>query len=144
MSDLVDDEELRAEIQKAIDDANKAVSKAESIRKFAILAADWTEEGGQMTPSLKLKRNVVVQECEDQIADLYAGARRSSPHVDLPGSRPSEQASSSQRRPASRSHRQSRSTQARPAAPSRCRSAGSRSSVTSRPATASTSRPSTT
>ncbi len=76
VSELVDDEELRAEIQKAIDDANKAVSKAESIRKFAILATDWTEEGGQMTPSLKLKRNVVVQECEDEIADLYAGAKQ--------------------------------------------------------------------
>ncbi len=48
-----------AEIQAAVDDANKAVSKAESIRKFAILPVEWTEEGGQLTPSLKLKRNVV-------------------------------------------------------------------------------------
>ena len=74
MADLVEDEDLRAEIQKAIDEGNKAVSKAESVRKFVILAEDWTEEGGQMTPSLKLKRNVVVKESEQQIADLYAGA----------------------------------------------------------------------
>ncbi|SHG59602.1 long-chain acyl-CoA synthetase [Jatrophihabitans endophyticus] len=71
MADLVDDEELRAEVQAAVDDANKAVSKAESIRKFTILPADWTEEGGQMTPSLKVKRNVVHQENADQIAALY-------------------------------------------------------------------------
>ena len=71
--DVIDDTELRAEIQAAIDDANKAVSKAESIRKFTILAEDWTEDGGQLTPSLKLKRNVVVKENENDIASLYGG-----------------------------------------------------------------------
>ncbi len=75
VADLVDDDALRAEIQKAIDDANKAVSKAESIRKFVILPEDWTEAGGQMTPSLKLKRNVVVKESEQQIAELYSSAK---------------------------------------------------------------------
>ncbi|GAA3664939.1 AMP-dependent synthetase/ligase [Nocardioides ginsengisoli] len=71
IADLVDDDDLRAEIQTAIDEANKAVSKAESIRKFTILPADWTEEAGQVTPSLKLKRNVVMRECRDEIAALY-------------------------------------------------------------------------
>ena len=71
VADLVDDAALRAEIQSAVDDANKAVSKAESIRKFAILTEDWTEAGGQLTPSLKLKRNVVHKECAEQIAALY-------------------------------------------------------------------------
>ncbi len=75
MADLVDDDDLRAEIQKAIDGANKAVSKAESIRKFTILVDDWTEDGGQLTPSMKLKRNVVVKENEDDIAQLYSGAK---------------------------------------------------------------------
>jgi long-chain acyl-CoA synthetase len=69
--DLVDDPDLRAEIEAAVDDANKAVSKAESIRKFRILPGDWTEEGGQLTPSLKLKRNVVTRECREEIAALY-------------------------------------------------------------------------
>jgi long-chain acyl-CoA synthetase len=72
VADLVDDPKLRDEVQAAVDDANKAVSKAESIRKFTILAEDWTESGGQLTPSLKLKRTVVQNECADQIADLYS------------------------------------------------------------------------
>lgn len=72
IADLVDDPDLRAEIQSAVDEANKAVSKAESIRKFTILADEWSEEGGQLTPSLKLKRNVVMRELRDEVADLYS------------------------------------------------------------------------
>ncbi|KAA1417966.1 long-chain fatty acid--CoA ligase [Nocardioides humilatus] len=68
---LVDDPDLRRAIQAAVDDANLAVSKAEAIRKFEILPYDWTEEGGQLTPSLKLKRNVVMRECRDEVAALY-------------------------------------------------------------------------
>jgi long-chain acyl-CoA synthetase len=68
---MVDDPDLRAEVQTAVDDANAAVSRAESIRKFVIVPDDWTEEGGQLTPSLKLKRNVVVRECKDEIAALF-------------------------------------------------------------------------
>ena len=71
--DLVDDPDLRAEIEKAVEDANKAVSKAEAIRKFRILATQWTEEGGQLTPSLKLKRNVVMREVRSEVAALYLG-----------------------------------------------------------------------
>ena len=69
VADLVDDEDLRAEVQAAVDEANKAVSKAESIRKFVILPTDWTEEAGQVTPSLKLKRNVVMRETSSAIAN---------------------------------------------------------------------------
>jgi long-chain acyl-CoA synthetase len=75
VAEVAADPELHAEIQKAIDDANKAVSKAESIRKFTILDEDWTEAGGQITPSLKLKRNVVMKECAEQIAQLYSGSK---------------------------------------------------------------------
>ncbi|WP_395694780.1 AMP-dependent synthetase/ligase [Nocardioides sp.] len=71
VADLVDDPDLRASIQEAVDEANKSVSKAESIRKFAILADEWTEEGGQLTPSLKLKRNVVMREFKDDVAAIY-------------------------------------------------------------------------
>jgi long-chain acyl-CoA synthetase len=71
IADLTEDPDLRAEIEAAIDEANSAVSKAESIRKFRILPEDWTEEGGQLTPSLKLKRNVVMRECRDEIEALY-------------------------------------------------------------------------
>ncbi|MCM3554784.1 AMP-dependent synthetase/ligase [Janibacter melonis] len=65
------DETVLAEIQRAVDDANKAVSKAESIRKFAVLEEDFTEENGTLTPSLKLKRNVVMRDYEDQVEALY-------------------------------------------------------------------------
>jgi long-chain acyl-CoA synthetase len=65
------DPDLRGEVQRAVDEANAAVSRAESIRKFVILPGDWTEEGGQLTPSLKLKRNVVVREHKDDVASLF-------------------------------------------------------------------------
>jgi long-chain acyl-CoA synthetase len=71
IADLVDDAALRAVIQEAIDDANKSVSRAESIRKFTILPFDWTEATGQLTPSMKLKRNLVEKECAGEIAALY-------------------------------------------------------------------------
>ena len=71
VEDLVDDEDLRAEIQSAVDDANKAVSKAESVRKFVILPDAWSEEGGQLTPSLKLRRTVVMNEARRAVDDLY-------------------------------------------------------------------------
>jgi long-chain acyl-CoA synthetase len=68
---LVDDPDLNAEIGRAVEEANRSVSKAESIRKFRVLADEWTEEGGQLTPSLKLKRNVVMREARDEVAALY-------------------------------------------------------------------------
>ncbi len=71
---LTQDPALLAEIQGAVDEANKAVSKAEAIRRFTVLPQDWTEEGGQLTPSLKLKRSVVMEEFADDVAALYAGA----------------------------------------------------------------------
>ncbi|WP_110181637.1 AMP-dependent synthetase/ligase [Nocardioides solisilvae] len=71
VADLADDPDLRAEIEAAVEDANKAVSRAESIRKFRVLTAAWTEEGGHLTPSLKLKRNVVMREFRDEVEALY-------------------------------------------------------------------------
>jgi len=70
--DLQDDDDLNAEIDKAVKDANKAVSHAESIKKFAILGSDFTEENGMLTPSLKLKRSVVMKEYDDEVEKLYA------------------------------------------------------------------------
>ncbi|MGH3901139.1 MAG: AMP-dependent synthetase/ligase [Pseudonocardiaceae bacterium] len=61
-ADLIDDADLRTEVQGAVDDANKIVSRAEAIRKFRILPVDFTEDGGQLTPSLKLKRAVVAKD----------------------------------------------------------------------------------
>jgi long-chain acyl-CoA synthetase len=69
---LVDDEELQAEIDAAVTEANKAVSAAEAIKKFRILPVDFTEAGGQLTPTMKLKRNVVAKEFAPEIDAIYA------------------------------------------------------------------------
>lgn len=72
IASLTNDPDLTAEIQKAVDEANKAVSHAEAIKKFTILPVDWTEEGGQLTPSMKLKRNVVMKEFASEVDALYS------------------------------------------------------------------------
>ncbi|WP_277455529.1 long-chain fatty acid--CoA ligase [Janibacter sp. DB-40] len=64
-------ETVLAEIQGAVDEANKAVSKAESIRKFSVLSEDFTEENGTLTPSMKLKRNVIMRDFEEEVESLY-------------------------------------------------------------------------
>ena len=68
---LVNDPDLIAVIQTAVDEANKAVSKAESIRKFAILPTDFTIAGGHLTAKLSIKRHVIAQEFASVIAGLY-------------------------------------------------------------------------
>jgi long-chain acyl-CoA synthetase len=72
VAELAADADLVAEIQSAIDEANGAVSKAESIRKFKVLPVDFTEEGGEMTPSLKLRRSVIAKTYAADIAAIYA------------------------------------------------------------------------
>jgi len=68
---LLDDEELRQVLQRAVDEANKLVSRPESIRRFTILPVDFTEEDGHLTPSMKLKRDVIAEEFAAQIEELY-------------------------------------------------------------------------
>jgi long-chain acyl-CoA synthetase len=65
-----------AEVQKAVDEANKAVSRAESVRRFTILPGDFTEENGYLTPSLKLKRNIVMKDYGDEVEALYTSPRQ--------------------------------------------------------------------
>ncbi len=60
-----------AAVQAAVDEANQAVSQAEAIRKFVILPIDFTEEGGELTPSLKLKRAVVMKQYANEVEALY-------------------------------------------------------------------------
>jgi len=62
-------------VQGAIDDANKAVSKAEAIKSFRILAEDWTVDSGHLTPSLKVKRNVVVKDFQPDIDAIYSAKK---------------------------------------------------------------------
>lgn len=68
---LADDPTLRAELQRAVDQANASVSRAESVREFAVLGEQWTEEGGQLTPSLKLRRQVLLRAHRDDVDALY-------------------------------------------------------------------------
>ena len=76
LADLRDDPDLRAEFQAAIDEANKAVSQAEAIRKFMILDQDFTEAGGQLTPTMKVRRQVITEQYAAQIAALYGDGAR--------------------------------------------------------------------
>jgi long-chain acyl-CoA synthetase len=66
------DPDVLAELQRAVDHANEAVSKAESIRRFQVLDTDFTEAGGQLTPKLSLKRAVVLKEFAQQVEALYS------------------------------------------------------------------------
>jgi long-chain acyl-CoA synthetase len=71
VGDLAADPDLLAEIELAVKGANQAVSKAEAIRKFRILPVDFTEDTGEMTPTMKVKRKVVAQKFASDIEALY-------------------------------------------------------------------------
>ncbi|WP_329130927.1 AMP-dependent synthetase/ligase [Streptomyces sp. NBC_01476] len=72
VAELAGDPDLLAAVQHAVDEGNAAVSQAESVRKFRILPTQFTEESGHLTPSLKLKRNVVLKDFAPEIDALYA------------------------------------------------------------------------
>ncbi|MFT4051560.1 MAG: long-chain fatty acid--CoA ligase [Microbacterium sp.] len=74
---------VRAEVQAAIDLANKNVSRAESIRKFAILDAEWTEASGHLTPKLSIKRSVILDDFADAVAELYDATPVTTTNVPL-------------------------------------------------------------
>jgi long-chain acyl-CoA synthetase len=73
VSDLAADPDLIAQIELAVADANKAVSKAESIRQYRILPGDFTIQGGELTPTLKVKRSFVGSKYRAVIDDIYGG-----------------------------------------------------------------------
>jgi long-chain acyl-CoA synthetase len=72
VADLRDDPDLLAEVQEAVDDANKAVSRAESIRKFRVLDVDFTQEQGHLSAKLGIRRSVLAKEFADEIEALYS------------------------------------------------------------------------
>jgi long-chain acyl-CoA synthetase len=71
VGEVRDDEALRTEVQAAVDEANKAVSHPEAIKKFRILPDDLTEADGTLTPTLKVKRDVVQERYAADIAAIY-------------------------------------------------------------------------
>ncbi len=72
VASLRDDPGLVTEIQAAIDDANKAVSRAESIRRFRVLGTDLTEASGHLTPKLSVRRHLVTKDFGTEIEELYS------------------------------------------------------------------------
>ncbi|TDH48937.1 long-chain fatty acid--CoA ligase [Mycobacterium eburneum] len=72
VADLTTDPDLVAEVEAAVKQANTAVSHAESIRKFRILPVDFTEDTGELTPTMKVKRKVVAEKFADEIEAIYA------------------------------------------------------------------------
>ena len=72
VGDLATDPDLVAEVDAAVKQANLAVSHAESIRKFRILPVDFTEDTGELTPTMKVKRNVVAQKFASDIDAIYS------------------------------------------------------------------------
>ncbi|HEY3559162.1 MAG TPA: AMP-dependent synthetase/ligase [Kribbella sp.] len=72
VASLTQDADLIAEVQKAIDDANASVSHAEAIKKFSILPIDWTQESGELSLKLSLRRHVVMKNHTTDVEALYA------------------------------------------------------------------------
>ena len=73
VEEMRDDPTLRADVQGAVDDANTAVSHPEAVKKFRILPDDFTETNGALTPTLKVKRDVVQDRYAREIDAIYSG-----------------------------------------------------------------------
>jgi long-chain acyl-CoA synthetase len=80
--DLVDDERARAAVQRAVDELNRDLGSWETIKYFALIPRDFTEEAGELTPTLKVKRRVVQERYRDRIETMYRGRspRESAAH----------------------------------------------------------------
>ncbi|NED16881.1 long-chain fatty acid--CoA ligase, partial [Streptomyces sp. SID9913] len=72
LSEVIRDPRMLADVQKAVDYANEAVSRAESIRAFALVEGEFTEENGLLTPSLKVKRQAAQEAFAAEVDKLYA------------------------------------------------------------------------
>jgi long-chain acyl-CoA synthetase len=72
---MAGDERVRAEIQKTVDEVNSRVGPVEQIKRFEILPRDLSQEGGELTPTLKVKRNIVIDKYAGVIDEVYAAPR---------------------------------------------------------------------
>lgn len=71
VAELAADPDVKAFIQKTVDEANAQVSRAEGIREFRILPEELSVDGGELTPTLKVKRKVVMEKYAAQVASIY-------------------------------------------------------------------------
>lgn len=72
LADAAKDPVVHAEVRRAIEEANKRVSRAESIRKFTILPVEWTEASGHLTPKMSIKRDNIMRDFAAEIDELYS------------------------------------------------------------------------
>jgi long-chain acyl-CoA synthetase len=72
MAAMSQDDRVRAEIQKALDEVNSHVGPVEQVKRFEILDHDLSQETGELTPTLKVKRNVVHEKFADVVDRVYA------------------------------------------------------------------------
>jgi long-chain acyl-CoA synthetase len=70
---LHDDPTVNASIQAHLDQVNQKFARVEQVKRFEILPRDFSQEGGELTPSMKVKRNVVAEKYADEVDALYAG-----------------------------------------------------------------------
>ena len=71
MASLAQNEQVRALVQEAVDEVNEKVARVEEVKKFTILPHDLTQETGELTPTLKVKRNVVNEKFADELEGMY-------------------------------------------------------------------------
>lgn len=72
-----------AELQRKVDEVNETVSNAEAIKKFAVIETELTEESGHLTPSMKIKREIVARDFAPIIDEIYGGAPTTSEAVKI-------------------------------------------------------------
>jgi long-chain acyl-CoA synthetase len=72
MASLAQNEKVRALVQEAVDKVNEKVARVEEVKKFTILPHDLTQETGELTPTLKVKRNVVNEKFAGELDAMYS------------------------------------------------------------------------
>ena len=72
-ADVAGSDAMREEVQRAVDEVNARVGRVEHVKKFKILPEDLSQATGELTPTLKVKRNVVNEKFADEVEKLYSG-----------------------------------------------------------------------
>jgi long-chain acyl-CoA synthetase len=67
------DPKVLAEVERAVREGNAELAKVEQVKKWTILGNEWTPDSGELTPTLKLKRQVIHERYRDEIEAMYAG-----------------------------------------------------------------------
>jgi long-chain acyl-CoA synthetase len=71
VAELARDPEVLAEVQRAVDAANEHLARVEQVKRFTVLPTEWTPESGELTPTLKMRRRVIVERFGAEIEAMY-------------------------------------------------------------------------